>query len=35
MKNLYAVICGKYRKFGKPKKTYILEKNISCFYYLQ
>ena len=26
MKNLYHVICGKYRKFAKPKISYILEK---------
>ena len=25
MKYLYCVICGKYRKFEKPKKSYILE----------
>ena len=28
MKTLYCVICGKYRKFGKLKVSYI-----SCFYY--
>ena len=26
MKNLCCVICGKYRKFEKPKTSYILEK---------
>ena len=26
MKKLYCVICGKYRKFEKPKMSYILEK---------
>ena len=26
MKKLYRVICGKYRKFAKPKILYILEK---------
>ena len=29
MKKLYCVICGKYRKFEKPKISYFLEKNIS------
>ena len=29
MKKLYCVICGKYRKFEKPKISYLLEKNIS------
>ena len=29
MKKLYCVICGKYRKFEKPKISYISEKNIS------
>ena len=28
MKKLYCVICGKYRKFEKFKKTYLLEKTI-------
>ena len=28
MKKLYCVICGKYRKFEKPKKSYLLEKTI-------
>ena len=26
MKKLYCAICGKYRKFEKPKISYILEK---------
>ena len=26
MKRLCCVICGKYRKFEKPKRPYILEK---------
>ena len=26
MKTLYCAICGKYRKFEKPKKSYISEK---------
>ena len=26
MKKLYCVICGEYRKFEKPKISYILEK---------
>ena len=26
MKKLYCVICGKYRKFKKPKISYIFEK---------
>ena len=26
MKKLYCVICGKYRKFEKPKISYIFEK---------
>ena len=25
-KKLYCVICGKYRKFEKPKISYLLEK---------
>ena len=28
MKKTYCVICGKYRKFKKPKTSYIFEKNI-------
>ena len=28
MKKLYCVICGKYRKFEKPKVLYILEKTL-------
>ena len=27
-KKLYCVICGKYRKFEKPKISYILEKTL-------
>ena len=34
MKKFYCVICGKYRKFEKPKISYFLEKilflSISC-----
>ena len=26
MKKLYCIICGKYRKFEKPKISFILEK---------
>ena len=29
MKKLYCVICGKYRKFEKPKKSYLLEKTLA------
>ena len=32
-KKLYYIICGNYREFEKPKISYILEKNISSFYY--
>ena len=28
MKKLYCVICGKYRKFEKPKILYLLEKTL-------
>ena len=28
MKKLYCVICGKYRKFAKPKIACILEKTL-------
>ena len=28
MKKLYCVICGKYRKFEKPKMSYLLEKTL-------
>ena len=28
MKKLYSIICGKYRKFEKPKISYILEKTL-------
>ena len=26
MKKVYCDICGKYRKFGKPKTSYVLEE---------
>ena len=26
MKTLYCIICGKYRKFEKPKISFLLEK---------
>ena len=32
---LYCVISSKYREFEKPKISYLLEKNLSSFYYLQ
>ena len=28
MKRLYCVICGKYRKFEKPKISFISEKSL-------
>ena len=28
MKNLYCIICGKYKKFKNPKTSYILEKTL-------
>ena len=28
MKKLYCVICAKYRKFEKPKISYLLEKTL-------
>ena len=28
MKRLYCVICGKYRKFEKPKISFILERSL-------
>ena len=28
MKNLYCVTCDKYRKFEKPKISYLLEKTL-------
>ena len=28
MKKLYRVICGKYRKFEKPKISHLLEKTL-------
>ena len=30
MKKLNCVICGKYRKFEKPKISYILEETLVC-----
>ena len=35
MKKLYCVICGKYRKFEKPKISHLLEKIFVISYYLQ
>ena len=35
MKKTYCIVCGKYRKFKNPKISYILQNNISPFYYLQ
>ena len=29
MKNIYCVICGKYRTFRKPKISYIFEKTLA------
>ena len=29
MKKLYCIICGKYRKFEKPKISYLLEKTLA------
>ena len=29
MKKSYCVICGKYRKFEKPKISYLLEKTLA------
>ena len=31
MKKIYWVICGKYRKFEKPKISYHLEKTLVLF----
>ena len=31
MKKLYCVICGKYRKFEKPKISYIIEKTLVLY----
>ena len=31
MKNLYCIICGKYRKFEKSKISYLLEKILVLF----
>ena len=28
MKKTYCVVCGKYRKFKNPKKSYIFEKTL-------
>ena len=28
MKNVYCVICGKYRKSEKPKMSYLLQKTL-------
>ena len=28
MEKLYCIICGKYRKFEKPKISYLLEKTL-------
>ena len=28
MKKIYCVICGKYRKFEKPERSYLLEKTL-------
>ena len=28
MEKIYCIICGKYRKFGKPKISYLLEKTL-------
>ena len=28
MKKLYCVICGKYKKFEKPKISYLLERTL-------
>ena len=28
MKKLYCIICGKYRKFEKPKVSFLLEKTL-------
>ena len=32
MKKLYCIICSKYRKFEKPKMSYILEKTSILFF---
>ena len=32
MKKLYCVICRKYRKFEKPKISYLLEKTLVLFF---
>ena len=31
MKKLYCLICGKWRKFEKPKVSYLLEKTLTLF----
>ena len=28
MKKIYCVVCGKYKNFKSPKKSYILEKTL-------
>ena len=28
MRKLYCIICGKYRKFEKPRISYLLEKTL-------
>ena len=28
MKKIYCIICGKYRKFEKPKISYLIEKTL-------
>ena len=28
MKKVYCIICGKYRKFEKPKTSYLLKKTL-------
>ena len=33
MKELYCVICGKYRKFEKPKISYLLEKTSTISFF--
>ena len=35
MKKLNCVICGKYRKYGTLKISYLLENTLVFFYYLQ
>ena len=33
MEKLFCIICGKYVTFEKPKLSYLLDRNISSFYY--